>query len=163
MNSASKVRIFPPNCLKKQNKMFTKDREICILFILAGKVIRIYKRFKLDNNRDISVLFYPLAEVSLFLFNGWWGQKASGRGINPLTFSQSGHSLTGDLRSMCNMWLSNMKTSFSSSRSRSDPCLSDNHVEASRGVSPFSVGAFIRKWMDDNMYKCILFFCCFFF
>lgn len=67
------------------------------------------------------------------------------------TFSHSGHWLMGDLRSVCEVWLSNMKTSLSSSRSLSDAWfLSVDRGEASRGVSLLSTVAFIRKEKDDN-------------
>lgn len=67
------------------------------------------------------------------------------------TFSQSRHSLAGDLRSVCVVWLSNIKTSLSSSCSLSVAwCLSDDQDETSRGV--FSTGGFakIQKDGDDG-------------
>lgn len=67
------------------------------------------------------------------------------------TLSQSGHSLTGDLRSVCDVWLSNMKTSLSSSLSRSDVrCLSADQGEASRGAPLLSTEAFGRIWKDGD-------------
>lgn len=52
---------------------------------------------------------------------------------------------------MCDVWLSNMKTSRSSSLSLSDAwCLSDDQGEAGRGVSLLSTGAFVRIGKDDD-------------
>lgn len=70
----------------------------------------------------------------------------------PPTFSQSGQSLTGDLRSVCDVCLSNMRTSLSSSLSLSDAWrLSADQGVTSRGASLLPTGAFVRMWRMKMM------------